>query len=375
MNSKQATPTVLAVGQIDLTGNIIPHNWYTNLKRDSGKPHATAVILLAEIVYWYRPTEIRDEATGQVVEIRRKFKADKLQRSYGSFSEQFGFTKRQVKDALKFLARKGIIDLEFRHFTSASGTPLSNVLFIGLDADALSKITHQRNPSDKRTVDGSHSKVTPVTQKGDTYTDTTTEITTDTKDIDAPSAQPLPFFPKQFTLPVSKIKERKFKRSEWEIILEAEKTRPDKPPRATLVKWLESKLNGSSHPAIQAYREEMGSYPRKNQFQDIIDTVGEKGGAELFKQIVHVWKMSGWNPLNIGGMLECYERGEIPKNGKQKSTTGPLSGRPHRAPSQGSNGTSRTPELSPEPTPDELAAELAAAAEHHLLQQQSAANG
>lgn len=250
--------------------------------------------------------------------------------------------------------------------------------FISVETDDSDKARVKKYYSLNQTVKSLHpdcKKVTPRVQESCTRTKKETVETNPKKDIDAPSAQPPPLFPGQFSLSVSKIKERKFKRSEWEIILEAEKTRPDKPPRATLVKWLESKLNGSSHPAIQAYREEMGSYPRKNQFQDIIDTVGEKGGAELFKQIVHVWKMSGWNPLNIGGMLECYERGEIPKNGKQKSTTGTLSGRPHRASLQGENGQNRAPELSSEPTPDELAAELAAAAEHHLLQQQSAANG
>jgi hypothetical protein len=177
---------VLAVGQLHFEGNIIPSSWFEHLRRESGKPYTTAIILLSEIVYWYRPKEVRSEATGQVIERRKKFKADKLQRTYDSFANQFGFTKRQVKDAMKFLRDEGIIDLDFRTITTASGTKMGNVLFIGLNVDALREITYgqkklnQRTPYDEKTSQGIRKNVIGVTEKRQTNTENTTETTTET---------------------------------------------------------------------------------------------------------------------------------------------------------------------------------------------------
>ncbi len=83
--------------KLNISGNIIPQVWYRTIIRESGKPNLTAIIILADIVYWYKPTEIRDEGTGQVIGVRKKFKSDLLQRSYQQISEQFGFPKRSDK--------------------------------------------------------------------------------------------------------------------------------------------------------------------------------------------------------------------------------------------------------------------------------------
>ena len=40
---------------LNFTGNIIPQAWYKTIIKDSGKPHLTAIVILADIVYWYRP--------------------------------------------------------------------------------------------------------------------------------------------------------------------------------------------------------------------------------------------------------------------------------------------------------------------------------
>ena len=80
--------------KLNISGNIIPQVWYRTIIRESGKPNLTAIIILADIVYWYKPTEIRDEGTGQVIGVRKKFKSDLLQRSYQQISEQFGISKK-----------------------------------------------------------------------------------------------------------------------------------------------------------------------------------------------------------------------------------------------------------------------------------------
>lgn len=91
------------VGRINISGNIIPMVWFQAIRYPNGKPNVNAIIILADIVYWYRPTEIRDEITGQVVGRRKKFRDDLLQRSYGQISELFGLTKKQVVTAVNAL--------------------------------------------------------------------------------------------------------------------------------------------------------------------------------------------------------------------------------------------------------------------------------
>ena len=86
------------VGSVHLEGNVLPTNWFNTFKLDNGKPDVNAVILLAEIVYWHRPTVVRDEDSGQIISVKKKFKSDLLQRSYQSFADQFGFSKQQVTD-------------------------------------------------------------------------------------------------------------------------------------------------------------------------------------------------------------------------------------------------------------------------------------
>ena len=41
--------------------------WLKNILTEKGKPYLLAIMILADLVYWYRPSEIRDEGTGEVV--------------------------------------------------------------------------------------------------------------------------------------------------------------------------------------------------------------------------------------------------------------------------------------------------------------------
>ena len=43
------------IGQLQITGNVIPTSWFRNITFANGKPHFVAITILAEIVYWYRP--------------------------------------------------------------------------------------------------------------------------------------------------------------------------------------------------------------------------------------------------------------------------------------------------------------------------------
>ena len=127
--------------KLNISGNIIPQVWYRTIIRESGKPNLTAIIILADIVYWYKPTEIRDEGTGQVIGVRKKFKSDLLQRSYQQISEQFGISKKEATNAVVFLEKLGVVKRVFRTI-SMNGIVVNNVLYLELIVDRLKKLTY-----------------------------------------------------------------------------------------------------------------------------------------------------------------------------------------------------------------------------------------
>ncbi len=130
--------------EIAFTGNVIPQIWYrvfvkSDLKHP--KPHLLAINILADIVYWYRPREIRDEGTGQVIGYQKKFRDDMLQRSYAQIAEQFGCSAGQAKDAIVFLEQMGVVRREFRTL-QFNGMVYANVLYLALNVERLKELTY-----------------------------------------------------------------------------------------------------------------------------------------------------------------------------------------------------------------------------------------
>lgn len=179
--------TVDAVGRMSITGNVIPQSWYKTIRKDTGKPYLAAIVILADIVYWYRPTEVRDEGTGETIAARKRFKSDMLQRSYAQISEQFGITKRDATNAIVALEKLGVVKRHFRKM-EVGGMTLSNVLFLELVPSALERVTFPEETPQTETGDTYHSNrgegqpksVTPQTETGDTYTETTHKTTQET---------------------------------------------------------------------------------------------------------------------------------------------------------------------------------------------------
>ncbi len=203
MSTIAPTETVMAIGQINLTGNVTPASWWRHITLPSGRPDQTAITLLAEIVYWYRPSEVRNEVTGALVGYRKRFHGDKLQRSYQAFAEQFGFSKRETTDALKRLRDAGFVTLELRTVQTSEGMTLSNVLFVEpipeaiddinsmvrkSDAKNVTPVPFQRNTPSEQTEPLPRSDVDDPTLKSETYTEITTKTTTEIKNTIGASA-------------------------------------------------------------------------------------------------------------------------------------------------------------------------------------------
>lgn len=132
--------TVDRLSRLQITGNVIPSAWYRTIRKDTGKPYLNAIVILSDIVYWYRAAEVRDEGSGQLVGYRKRFKADLLQRSYQQMADQFGITKRDATNAVVELEKLGVIRRVFRTLT-ANGQSIPNVLFLELNVERLEQLT------------------------------------------------------------------------------------------------------------------------------------------------------------------------------------------------------------------------------------------
>lgn len=142
---------ILEVKKLNISGNVVPIKWFKTIRRESkdgiiGKPYLLAINILSDIVYWYRPKEVRDEVTGDFIRYEKRFKADMLQRSYKQISELFGCSKREAIDAIIRLEKIGVIKRHFRTIRNDEFVA-NNVLFIELIPSVLESLTYPDTPS------------------------------------------------------------------------------------------------------------------------------------------------------------------------------------------------------------------------------------
>jgi hypothetical protein len=186
VSHEKCSQIVEAIGQIAFEGNIIPDGWFTHTllkNKKSGRTNINAIVLLSDVIYWYRPLIVRDEATGKVVCIKQKFKADMLQMSYQAWADKFGLTRREVKNAVSFLKQQGLLKVQHRTVKTESGTRLGNVTFVEPIPNKIREITYLPDPHTSKRARVTPSKVQAHTSKGVTNTETTTENTnTDIKE-------------------------------------------------------------------------------------------------------------------------------------------------------------------------------------------------
>ncbi len=131
--------TVTEIGKIHFEGNIIPHPWYQRITLESGKPDLPAIIILAEIVYWYRPYQTLDKRGKPL--LRKHFDGDMFQCTAAYFETKFGLTKDQTRKALKRLEDAGYIRREYRSIVQ-QGILRNNIMFVEPAPPAILAITH-----------------------------------------------------------------------------------------------------------------------------------------------------------------------------------------------------------------------------------------
>ncbi|MEI2781264.1 MAG: hypothetical protein V9H25_08360 [Candidatus Competibacter sp.] len=127
------------IGRIHFEGNIIPHSWYQRITLESGKPDMPAIVILAEIIYWYRPYQTLTK-DGKPLQ-RKHFDGDMFQCSAAYFEAKFGFTKTQARRAITRLEEGGLIRREFRDVV-IQGILRNNITFIEPVPLAIMAITH-----------------------------------------------------------------------------------------------------------------------------------------------------------------------------------------------------------------------------------------
>ncbi len=180
-----------AVGRIHFSGNIIPEAWYKTIINEKGNVHFIAINILADLVYWYRPSEIRDEHSN-IVCYKKKFAADDfVQKSYEQLSDKFNISAKQARTAIETLEKLGVVKRHFKTIDTKIGK-CSNVMYLELFPDVLYRLTFpdgEYNPAEHpiaQKVNRSLPKGEPIIPFGkianpdndNTYTETPEEITT-----------------------------------------------------------------------------------------------------------------------------------------------------------------------------------------------------
>lgn len=154
--------TVDTMGMINIAGNITPQIWYSTITRPNGKPYLLAITLLADIVYWYRPVEIREEQSGRVIGWKKRFSGELLQKTYQQYADLYGESKRSIKAALDRLEELGVIRKEFRDVKYENGMEAYNLMFIALNADILYRLTY---PDEQSILDTAETESDVVLEK------------------------------------------------------------------------------------------------------------------------------------------------------------------------------------------------------------------
>lgn len=171
------------MGQIEVTGNVIPEAWFKTVVSANGKVNLLAINILSDTAYWYRPSEERDEMTGDVIYKKRFADKEYLQRSYKQICEKFNCSEKQAREALKVLETLGVVFRRFRTVTTQNGA-CPNVMYLEIVPEVLRRLTYPSDTSEdhrgclQEEYDVFPCRETCISQKEITNTKNTTESNT-----------------------------------------------------------------------------------------------------------------------------------------------------------------------------------------------------
>lgn len=191
--SKTGNTIVDEISTMNLTGNIIPESWYKTIVNENKKTNLLAIVILSEIVYWYRPTEVRDENTNNVTYKKKFHDKDYVQKNYAQLCDKYNISEKQARSALILLENLGVVKRHFRNI-EVGHYKLHNVMYLELIPTKLKELTFIDVSIPDTEIDGSQKVNTsfpkaeqvlpleePSTDKVvNTYTETTSENGTNT---------------------------------------------------------------------------------------------------------------------------------------------------------------------------------------------------
>lgn len=141
------TPVVEAIGRLNITGNVTPHVWYlrSEFRSDANRPDRNMMTVVADILYWYRPREVRDEEQGGLfVGYERKFQRDVLQYNYERRAAMFGMSEREMREACNRAQRAGLIRIDYRT-ERIKGRLLHNIVYVEPIPEAIAATLEKPN--------------------------------------------------------------------------------------------------------------------------------------------------------------------------------------------------------------------------------------
>lgn len=152
MKEKPSTgnATVDAIGQIEhmFIGPLAPYPWFTKILDERGRPYHLAILLLAEIVGWYRPRRELAKGSNALV-AHKRFKRDRLQISRGELAKKFNTDEDTITKALNFLEYRVGAIVRHKLDLVVQGHKYRNCLFIWPVPEVIEKLCEVDEPEDE----------------------------------------------------------------------------------------------------------------------------------------------------------------------------------------------------------------------------------
>lgn len=170
------------IGKISITGDVIPIIWYETVLNDRGKPAYLSILLLADILYWYKPVEVRDERTGRVIGWKKRFDGPLLQRDYKHWAAKYGESEKTIKRAMEILLSVHAIIKHNEMVEMENGLIRNNVLYWEIVPETIFQLTYPERENIKEIpVSGAYTRYRILSEEEKTTAVCKTENTSSDK--------------------------------------------------------------------------------------------------------------------------------------------------------------------------------------------------